>query len=75
MGKGADADRVKIEWPTGDSDSRVGCHYHTDLANVRWRGLQWRLHYADVQGLAVARGLEMLTKQIEILADFLEMAN
>jgi shikimate dehydrogenase len=33
------------------------------------------LHAAQEQGLAVVRGLEMLTKQIEILADFLEMAN
>ena len=33
------------------------------------------LHVAQAQSLAMVRGLEMLTKQIEILADFLEMAN
>ena len=33
------------------------------------------LHVAQEQGLAMVRGLEMLTKQIEILADFVEMAN
>ncbi len=33
------------------------------------------LHAAQEQGLDVVRGSEMLTKQIEILADFLEMAN
>ena len=33
------------------------------------------LHAAQEQGLVVVRGLEMLNKQIEILADFLKMAN
>jgi shikimate 5-dehydrogenase len=33
------------------------------------------LHSAQEQGLAVVRGLEMLTQQIEILADFFGMAN
>ena len=33
------------------------------------------LHGAQEQGLAVIRGLEMLTKQIEILSDFDEMAD
>ena len=33
------------------------------------------LHVTQEQGLAMVRGLEMLTKQIEILADFVEMAN
>ena len=41
VGKGAGADCIvaRIERPLGDSDSRAGCHYHTDLANERWRGL------------------------------------
>ncbi len=33
------------------------------------------LHAAQEQGLAVVRGSEMLTKQIEEVADFLKMAN
>ena len=33
------------------------------------------LHVAQEQGLAMVRGLDMLTKQIEILADFVEIAN
>ena len=33
------------------------------------------LHSAQEQGLAVVRGLEMLTQQIEVLADFFGMAN
>ena len=33
------------------------------------------LHVAQEQGPAMVRGLEMLTKQIEILADFVEIAN
>ncbi len=33
------------------------------------------LDAAQTEGLAVVRGSEMLTKQIEILADFLNLAN